>query len=247
MTDSVERLWGRSQMRLRVDRKAIRALAGLGAFVALLGWLVLAATAVPGGVARASHATFPVGTLAASTQVTLCHTEGNATQHQITVAAAAVISAGHFDASGNPLHQADGVHDFIVSIEGVGVINAVVGGTCELVATPTATATSTGTPPTTTTTPVGTATATATATVTPTSTQGPPHLGAIIGAGPRATATPQPTKAAQQPSTAAPIQPPRTGDGGLVEQSRGLDAAVVALLLVSATSAGLAVTARRIR
>jgi hypothetical protein len=72
------------------------------------------------------------------------------------------------------------------------------------VSTPTATATATGTP-----------TATPTGTVTPTSTpSGPPHLGAIVGGGPRATATPQPTQVPQGTQT-APIRPPSTGDGGI--------------------------------
>jgi hypothetical protein len=84
-------------------------------------------------------------------------------------------------------------------------------------------------------TPVGGAVA-----ATQTAQAGPPHLGAIVGAGRQATATPRPAQ--QQPSTAGAISPPRTGDGGLVEQSRGLDAVVLVLLTISVTSAGLALS-----
>src|SRR5688572_28637736 len=111
------------EMMTQKARKAGLLLAGLGVLL-FLGGIFGAAT---GDVAEASHNTYPVGNLSAQTQVTICHTEGNASQHQITVSAEALITAGHFDAEGNPIHAVGSVHDFIVSIEGVGVINPVVG------------------------------------------------------------------------------------------------------------------------
>jgi hypothetical protein len=108
--------------------------------------------------------------------------------------------------------------------------------------TPTNTPVATATKTTDAGTPVGTATQTTggPAAATQTAQAGPPHLGAIIGAGRQATATPRPAQ--QQPSTAGAISPPRTGDAGLVEQSRGLDAVVLVLLTISVTSAGLALS-----
>jgi hypothetical protein len=75
------------------------------------------------------------------------------------------------------------------------------------VSTPTATATATPTV-----TPTGTPSATVSSTATP---SGPTHLGAIIGSGPRATASPQPAQVAPQATQTAPIRPPSTGSGGI--------------------------------
>jgi hypothetical protein len=134
-------------------------------------------------VAQADHNTLTEAEIEAlpnGTKIVICHTEGNGSQHTIEVASEAFLNAGHFDAPGNPLHDVEAVHDFIVSVEGMGVINDEECGAAPPVATSTAEviATNTSVPPTNTPVPpVATSTAEVIATntaVPPTNTPVPP-------------------------------------------------------------------------
>jgi hypothetical protein len=94
-------------------------------------------------IAQADHNTLTeeeIEELPNGTKIVICHTEGNGSQHDIEVASEAFLNAGHFDAPGNPLHAVGDVHDFIISVEGIGVIND---EECGAVATATQIATST--------------------------------------------------------------------------------------------------------
>jgi len=92
-------------------------------------------------VAQADHNTLTEEQLDAlpnGTQVTICHTEGNGSQHVITVNSEALTNAGHFAAPGNPLHAVGDVHDFIIQVEDQDPLNDE--ADCNAVAaTPTAT------------------------------------------------------------------------------------------------------------
>jgi hypothetical protein len=127
-------------------------------------------------VAEASHDTVTQEELEAfgNASVTFCHTEGTGDQHIITTNINAFLQAGHFSASGNPLHEANGVHDFIISVEADGRVTVFNDDTCGAATT---TPTSTAVPPTNTPTatqPIATATQQVVATSAPTNTAVPP-------------------------------------------------------------------------
>jgi hypothetical protein len=158
--------------------------AGLGGVLLIAaGALMVAAVTFsadsPAGeiqVAEASHDTVTLEELEAfgNASVTFCHTEGTGDQHIITTNINAFLQAGHFSAEGNPLHEANGVHDFIISVEAGGQVTVFNDDTCGAATT---TPTNTAVPPTNTPTatqPIATATQQVVATSTPTNTVVPP-------------------------------------------------------------------------
>ena len=127
-------------------------------------------------VAEASHDTVTQEELEAfgNASVTFCHTEGTGDQHIITTNINAFLQAGHFSSTGNPLHEANGAHDFIISIEADGRVTVFNDDNCGAATT---TPTNTAVPPTNTPTAtlaVATATQQVEATTTPTNTAVPP-------------------------------------------------------------------------
>jgi len=169
-------------------------------------------------VAQADHDTLTeeeIEALENGTKIVICHTEGNGSQHDIEVASEAFLNAGHFDAPGNPLHAVGDVHDFIISVEGIGVINdqdcgavAATPTSTQAVATSTQQAEATSTPTSTSVLPTNTPEATATlaiATATPTNTPEPTATEAVPP-----TNTPEPTATtaallAENTPTATPV------------------------------------------
>jgi len=158
--------------RLKLGSESGRIWAGTGGVLLMVAGAVMIAMMAfsadsPAGkvsVAQADHATLTeeeIEALPNGTKIVICHTEGNGSQHEIEVASEALLNAGHFDAPGNPLHAVGSVHDFIISVEGEGVINDV---DCGAVATNTPTATQ----------PVATATSAITPEPTATNTSVPP-------------------------------------------------------------------------
>jgi hypothetical protein len=137
--------------RVKLGSESGRIWAGMGGVLLMAAGAALVAVVVfstdsPAGrvpVAQADHNTLTEAQIEAlpnGTKIVICHTEGNGSQHDIEVASEAFLNAGHFDAPGNPLHDVGAVHDFIISVEGIGVINDEV---CGAVATATQIATST--------------------------------------------------------------------------------------------------------
>ena len=224
--------------RVKLGSESGRIWAGMGGVLLMAaGAAVLAMVAFstdsPAGrvpVAQADHNTLTEAEIEAlpnGTKIVICHTEGNGSQHTIEVASEAFLNAGHFDAPGNPLHDVEAVHDFIVSVEGMGVINDEECGAAPPVATSTAEviATNTSVPPTNTPVPpVATSTAEVIATntsVPPTNTPVPPvatSTAEVIATNTSVppTNTPEATNTAAVPPTNTP-EPTATEELSIVQ------------------------------
>ena len=208
--------------RVKLSDERGRVVAGLGGIIAIVG-AVLIATAVastdtPAGrvpAAEASHNTVTqeyLESLPNGSKVLLCHTEGNGTQHSVESAVSSVINAGHFNASGSPLHFAGDAHDFIMTItikggpgeeDEVEVINE---ETCGPLATETPT--NTAVPPTNTAVPTNTSTPTNTPEPTNTATPSPTATLPIATATQQIESTATPTATPTSTATATPTSTP---------------------------------------
>jgi hypothetical protein len=194
--------------RVKLGSESGRIWAGMGGVLLMAAGAALVAmvafsTDSPAGrvpVAQADHNTLTEAQIEAlpnGTKIVICHTEGNGSQHDIEVASEAFLNAGHFDAPGNPLHDVGDVHDFIISVEGMGVINdeecgavAATPTSTQAVATSTQQAEATSTP-----------TATVENTATPTNTPEPTATLAIATSTQQAEATSTPTATIENTAT----------------------------------------------
>ena len=177
-------------------------------------------------VAEASHDTVTQEELEAfgNASVTFCHTEGTGDQHVITTNINAFLQAGHFSSTGNPLHEANGAHDFIISIEADGRVTVFNDDNCGVATT---TPTNTAVPPTNTPTAtlaVATSTQQAEATSTPTNTAVPPTNTPAATNTAVSTNTPVPTATTGASVLSVQATPPPAATSTRVAQTLGVQA-----------------------